>query len=111
MREVEWALFLRSCRPCWDRASVEVKHEGNQASIDRVEDKIMAGDFNDVFWPCNVGCFRFGVLFDDSTKTKPLSILVVNHETVATTGRAEVACDILRAVVSCEFGEGILRWR
>jgi hypothetical protein len=49
-------------------------------------------------------------LLDDSTKTVALFILVVNHETVATTGRAEVACDVLRAVVGCGCREGIQCW-
>ena len=71
----------------------------------------MVRDFNGVFWPWGMGCFKGRAWFDDSAKTVPLLILMVIEEAVAAARRAEVAGEDLGAVVGCEFRKGVFGWR
>jgi hypothetical protein len=111
VREVEWVVFLGSSRPCRDGTAIEVEQEGDQTAVDGIEDVIMAGDLNGVFWPWGVFCSRRWTLFNNSAETEPLLILMVCDETMAPTCRAKVASILLGAVICSEFGERVLGWR
>jgi hypothetical protein len=102
--------LLRSSGPCGDGAAVEIKQDGSQPAVKRVENIVMARDFNGVFWPLVVAGFKSRTWFDGSAKTAPLLTLVAEEDAVATACRAEVAGDDLGAVVGYRFGQGVLRW-
>ena len=106
MWEIEWVVFLGSSRPCRYEAAIEVEQEGDQTAVDSIQDVIMAGDLNGVFWPWGVFCSRGWTLFNNSAETEPLLILTVCDEAMAPTCRAKVASILLGAVVCSEFWRG-----